>query len=351
MTTIPFKVKKLTETAELPERANEGDLYDLFVDSFCREHIEESYHDEYGGKSCHLSDDGNACLLFPGDRILVKTGIALELPKYYQLYVQRGDSKALNFDWYFENDYDLQYAEQNLIEPIRTKQYAVADIRPRSGLALKHGITVLNTPGTIDNSYRKEIGVIIYNAGQSCYTIRKGHKIAQMLIRSLYSSQMQVVEEFNDTGRDGFGSTGNKKMTKLLTYEEAKVQADYCHWYEEGVYEYKINKKYTLIEHGKILIQDVDWCEWSAKGVYIYELDSKYTLTEHGKILAQDVDYYYQYREGVYEYKLDDKYTLIEHGKILIQDADWCYWYAKGVYNYTLNGEHFRVNLNEEQDD
>ncbi len=95
-----------------------------------------------------------------------------------------------------------------LPEEYRVFQYAVADIRPRSGLALKHGITVLNTPGTIDNSYRKEIGVIIYNAGHEPYTIKKGDKIAQMLIRPLYPSSMEIVKDFKDTGRGGFGSTG-----------------------------------------------------------------------------------------------------------------------------------------------
>ena len=98
-----------------------------------------------------------------------------------------------------------EYQELNHL-PILS--YAVADIRPRSGLALKHGITVLNTPGTIDNSYRKEIGVILYNAGHEPYTINKGDKIAQMLIRPLYPSKMEIVENIEDSKRGGFGSTG-----------------------------------------------------------------------------------------------------------------------------------------------
>jgi dUTP pyrophosphatase len=73
---------------------------------------------------------------------------------------------------------------------------------------LKHGITVLNAPATIDNSYRKEIGVILINHGHDPYTIRKGDKIAQMLIRKLEVSEFEEVKEIDDTGRGGYGSTG-----------------------------------------------------------------------------------------------------------------------------------------------
>jgi hypothetical protein len=75
----------------------------------------------------------------------------------------------------------------------------VADLRPRSGMALKHGITVLNAPGTIDNSYRKEIGAILINHGHEPYTIKKGDKICQMLIRPLYPSEMEVVSKMEIT--------------------------------------------------------------------------------------------------------------------------------------------------------
>ena len=138
------------------------------------------------------------CHLAPKGRILVKTGISLELPKKYVGY-----SNDINSQWLYDES-SCELHEDNW----ELEAYAVADIRPRSGLALKHGITVLNTPGTIDNSYRKEIGVILYNAGHEPYTITKGDKIAQMLIRPLYPSKMEIVKDIEDTGRGGYGSTG-----------------------------------------------------------------------------------------------------------------------------------------------
>jgi len=183
--TIPFKVKLLTNTAKAPERANEGDLWDLFADEFCLQHLEDR------NATMYRSIDSDHVVLSPMGRILVKTGVKLELPKQYDGRVRDGQEF-----W--------EYQELNHL-PILS--HAVADIRPRSGLALKHGITVLNSPGTIDNSYRKEIGVILYNAGHEPYTITKGDKIAQMLIRPLYPSKMEIVEHIEDTGRGAYGST------------------------------------------------------------------------------------------------------------------------------------------------
>ncbi|AFZ15418.1 deoxyuridine 5'-triphosphate nucleotidohydrolase [Crinalium epipsammum PCC 9333] len=85
-----------------------------------------------------------------------------------------------------------------------------AQIRPRSGLALKHQITVLNTPGTIDEGYRGEIGVILINHGKNTFKVTKGMKIAQMVIASVIRVEVTEVESLSSTlrGDNGFGSTG-----------------------------------------------------------------------------------------------------------------------------------------------
>ena len=87
-----------------------------------------------------------------------------------------------------------------------------AQVRPRSGLALKHGITVLNTPGTIDAGYRGEVGVILINAGPADFTISRGDRIAQMVVQELADVQLVAVEKLSETNRGtgGFGSTGVK---------------------------------------------------------------------------------------------------------------------------------------------
>ena len=87
-----------------------------------------------------------------------------------------------------------------------------AQVRPRSGLALKHGITVLNTPGTIDAGYRGEVGVILINAGENDFSIARGDRIAQMIIQQLTDVQLVSVEALSETARGagGFGSTGVK---------------------------------------------------------------------------------------------------------------------------------------------
>ena len=105
----------------------------------------------------------------PGDRVLIPTGLALALPDGFE-----------------------------------------AQIRPRSGLALKHGITVLNTPGTIDADYRGEISVLLINHGHEAVTIERGMRIAQMIIARYEHVSWEVVESLDETDRGvgGFGSTG-----------------------------------------------------------------------------------------------------------------------------------------------
>ena len=85
-----------------------------------------------------------------------------------------------------------------------------AQVRPRSGLAAKHGITVLNTPGTIDADYRGEVKIILINLGHDDFVIERGMRIAQMVIAPVVQAQTQIVDSLSDTqrGDGGFGSTG-----------------------------------------------------------------------------------------------------------------------------------------------
>ena len=85
-----------------------------------------------------------------------------------------------------------------------------AQVRPRSGLALKSGISVLNTPGTIDADYRGEVGVIIVNHGEEDFHIKRGDRIAQMIINEVIKVELEEVEELPDSKRaeGGFGHTG-----------------------------------------------------------------------------------------------------------------------------------------------
>jgi dUTP pyrophosphatase len=85
-----------------------------------------------------------------------------------------------------------------------------AQVRPRSGLALKHGITVLNAPGTIDSDYRGELEVILVNLGNTPYTVRSGDRIAQLVFAPAPRLRMEEIDklEYTERGEGGFGSTG-----------------------------------------------------------------------------------------------------------------------------------------------
>ena len=87
---------------------------------------------------------------------------------------------------------------------------AEAQVRPRSGLALKHGVTVLNTPGTIDAGYRGEVGVILINLGAEPFVVEKGMKIAQLVVARVTRAEIVEVASVDETdrGAGGFGSTG-----------------------------------------------------------------------------------------------------------------------------------------------
>lgn len=120
---------------------------------------------------CANIDEGSNVILHPGQRMLIPTGIRIELPEGYE-----------------------------------------AQVRPRSGLALKHGITVLNAPGTVDADYRGEIGVVLYNAGKEHFEISRGDRIAQMVIAKYKRIEWEEVSELSESerGQGGFGSTGKR---------------------------------------------------------------------------------------------------------------------------------------------
>jgi dUTP pyrophosphatase len=116
----------------------------------------------------NLPDRG--CLqLAPGERALVPTGLRIEIPAGYEV-----------------------------------------QIRPRSGLALKHGITLPNTPGTIDSDYRGPLGVIVMNAGQEQFEVAHGDRIAQMVVAPVLQARFELADSLSSSARGagGFGSTG-----------------------------------------------------------------------------------------------------------------------------------------------
>ena len=142
-----------------PEIAHAGDAcYDLFARSYATPEA--------------LDEDKDMIYLAPGQRVLARTGVYLEMEPGWE-----------------------------------------ALVRPRSGNALKHGLTILNTPGTIDAGYRNEIGVILHNAGQIMLEMTKGMKIAQIAFRPIPEHTLENVTmaQFNadtERGLGGFGSTG-----------------------------------------------------------------------------------------------------------------------------------------------
>jgi dUTP pyrophosphatase len=111
--------------------------------------------------------------LAPGDRTIVPTGLVIALPAGFE-----------------------------------------AQIRPRSGLAIKSGVTVLNSPGTIDTDYRGEIGAIMINQGQETFTIERGMRIAQMVVAPVVGIEWDKTDTLPETARGagGFGSTGTDKI-------------------------------------------------------------------------------------------------------------------------------------------
>ena len=118
-------------------------------------------------------------------------------------------------DLYSIESVEIQPGEAKLIKTgiqIELPKGTEAQVRPRSGLALKHSITVLNSPGTIDEGYRGEIGVILINHGKSPFLVEKSMRIAQMVIQTVPQVQLVEVDELSSTerGEGGFGSSGTK---------------------------------------------------------------------------------------------------------------------------------------------
>ncbi len=116
-------------------------------------------------------------------------------------------------DLYAAESYVLKSTERKLVSTgisIALPPGYEAQVRPKSGLALQHGISIVNTPGTVDADYRGEIGVILINLGNEDYKIEKGKKIAQMIFNKVEHAEFEVVDTLPDTvrGAGGFGSTG-----------------------------------------------------------------------------------------------------------------------------------------------
>ncbi|MBP2073157.1 MAG: dUTP pyrophosphatase [Thermoanaerobacterium sp.] len=139
-----------------------------------------------------------------------KTDDALDLP--LPKYMSSG---AAGMDLYakVKEDVIIKPGEIKLIETgimIQLPEGYEAQIRPRSGLALKNGITMLNSPGTIDSDYRGEIKLIIINLGKSDFIVKRGVRIAQMIINKVETPEILEVSELDDTkrGENGFGHTG-----------------------------------------------------------------------------------------------------------------------------------------------
>ena len=131
-----------------------------------------------------------------------------KLPKYETLLSAGMDLRA-----YLENPIVLKPLQRTLVKTglfISLKPGYEAQVRPRSGLALKKGISVLNSPGTIDADYRGEIGVILINLSNSDFKIDSGDRIAQMVIAKHETVSWKSVDKLDDSlrGDKGFGSTG-----------------------------------------------------------------------------------------------------------------------------------------------
>ena len=137
---------------------------------------------------------------------IVKLDPLAEVPKY-------AHPNDAGLDLFSLEELEIPTGESKLIRTgisIELPQETEAQIRPRSGLALKHQITVLNTPGTIDEGYRGEVAVILINHGKNSFKVSKGMKIAQMVIASVVHVEVEEADQLSDTtrGTNGFGSTG-----------------------------------------------------------------------------------------------------------------------------------------------
>jgi dUTP pyrophosphatase len=135
------------------------------------------------------------------------------------------DAKLPEYAHHGDAGMDLFAVESHVINPSETKLIPTGiqvefplgyelQIRPRSGLALKKGISIVNTPGTVDAGYRGEIGIIMINHGKEIFEIQPGDKIAQAVLNKIEFAQIEEAQELADSERKqgGFGSTGMKKI-------------------------------------------------------------------------------------------------------------------------------------------
>ena len=133
---------------------------------------------------------------------------SFELPKY-----QTEGSVGMDLSAFIENDILIKPNERELIPTgiaLSLPQNIEGQVRPRSGLSLKYGITVLNSPGTIDSDYRGEIKVILINHGNEDFLIKNNDRIAQLVFNEVVKVSFKEVNNLDQTSRDqkGFGSTG-----------------------------------------------------------------------------------------------------------------------------------------------
>ena len=144
-------------------------------------------------------------------KILIKRlSKEVSLPKY-----ETSGSSGMDLAAYINNDINLEPWKSEIIPTgisVAIPEGFEIQIRPRSGLAAKNKISVLNTPGTIDADYRGEIKVILINLSDKTFVIEKGFRIAQMVVCPIIQAQLEEVDELSETirGEGGFGSTGTK---------------------------------------------------------------------------------------------------------------------------------------------
>ena len=162
------KFKKEHKDIELPKYATE---YSSGMDIRAYLNIDKDYY--LFGATKHIDPLNNSLEIHihPGGRALIPSGLKAEIPSGFEIQV-----------------------------------------RPRSGLALKHGVTVLNTPGTIDQDYKGDIGVILYNSSNQIFKVFNGDRIAQLVVSIVTQVEIEETSELSDTerGEGGFNSTGIK---------------------------------------------------------------------------------------------------------------------------------------------
>lgn len=139
-------------------------------------------------------------------KIMIEDGVSM--PEYMTEEAAGMDIRA-----YLEAPVELKSLERKLISTgvkLEIPKGYEVQVRPRSGLAIKHGVTLLNTPGTIDSDYRGEIKVIMVNLSNEVFKINNGERIAQLVLQKVYSMNLEEADELNETSRNsgGFGSTG-----------------------------------------------------------------------------------------------------------------------------------------------